>query len=96
MTTVTTKLSLADFRRRLSENLDQYALDLLPEGSFARWAYEHKSWPAIRRSYTPEEADRAECEKWGLTPEEWVEQMQIVRYATAHDMKLDMVREGFF
>ena len=96
MTTTTAKLTLEDFRRKLAEDPDRYAFDLLPEGSFARWAYEHKSWPAICRTYTPDEADKAECEKWGLTSEEWVEQMQIVRYATAHDMKLDMIKEGFF
>lgn len=93
---MTKKVSLAEFKAKLQADPDALALDLLPEGSFARWAYQNKSYPAVRAPHAPAEADKPECEKWDLTPEEWSEQMAITRWSVAHDMKLDLIKEGYF
>ena len=93
---MTTKMSLEAFRTKLAADEDALALDFLPEGSFARWAYEHKSYPTVHDPHAPAEADKGECKKWGLTPEEWAEEMAVARAAMAHDMKLDMIMEGYF
>lgn len=93
---MTTKISFDEFTTKLVADEDALAFDLLPKDSFARWAYEHKSYPSVHDPHTPAEADMAECKRWGMTPEEWAEQMAIARMAMAHDMKLDLIKEGFF
>ncbi|HSF96375.1 MAG TPA: hypothetical protein VLA52_15220 [Thermohalobaculum sp.] len=93
---MTTKMSLDEFEKKLAADLDTLALDLLPEGSFARWVYEQKSYPVVHDAHTPAEANRGECKKWGLSAEEWAEQMAVARAAMAHDMKLDLIKEGYF
>jgi len=79
---------------RIKDDADQYAVEFLPPDSFARHAYETKSFPAIRKAHTAASADAAECEKWGLTAQEWADEMDAVRVALAHDMKLDLISKG--
>jgi len=74
---------------------DMYALGFLPINCFARHVYQTKSYPAIRSAHTAADADSDECQKWGLTSEEWVEEMDAAKVALAHDMTLDLLRKGF-
>lgn len=89
-----TKVTIAQLKARIGQDPDTHALDLLPPDSFARHAYESKPYPQIRRAHAPEAADKDECERWQLTPEEWAEEMDAARIALAHDMKLDLIRKG--
>lgn len=90
------KVTVAEIRARIAADPDVLALDLLPTDSFARYAYENKPYPILKRENSAADADRADCEKWGLTADEWAEQMAAARIAMAHDMKLDLLKEGFF
>ncbi len=88
------KVTAAQIRSRIEANADDYAAEMLPPDSFARHAFENKPYPAIKRAKTPADADKAECEKWGLTADEWAEEMAAARIALAHDMKLDLIMKG--
>ncbi len=84
---------LEDLRTALAEDPDRLAEELLPEGSFARAKYE-QGIVYLDRPHRPEDADREELERWGLTPEQWSEQMELALVALRHDLKLDAIREG--
>ncbi len=86
-------VSLEDLRKALSEDPDRLAEELLPEGSFVRAKYE-QGIAYVDRPHRPEDADPAELEKWGLTPEQWSEQMEVALVALRHDLKLDVIQEG--
>ena len=88
------KITIAQIRARIAANADEYAVEYLPPDSFARHAFETKPYPAIKRAKTAADADKAECEKWGLTADEWAEEMSAARIALAHDMKLDLIMKG--
>jgi hypothetical protein len=90
------KVTVAEIKARIAASADTLALDLLPADSFARHAYETKPYPILKRENSAANADKADCQKWGLTAEEWAEQMAVARIAMAHDMKLDLLKEGFF
>jgi hypothetical protein len=90
------KVTVAQLKASIATDPDALASDMLPPGSFARFAYDSKPYPVIKMAYSPASADKAECEKWGLTSAEWVEEMAAARIAMAHDMKLDLIQEGFF
>lgn len=90
------KVTVEMLRTRIAAQADVLAADLLPPDSLARYAYDNKPYPEIRKDHTPADADKAECEKWQLTRQEWAEEMNAARYAMAHDMKLDLIKEGFF
>jgi len=92
---MTTKITTVQLRTQIKHYPDIYALALLPTDSFARHAYQTKSYPAIKNVYSPTAAKRHECERWHLTPDEWLEEMDAARIALAHDMKLDLIRQGF-
>ncbi len=87
------KVTLAEVERQISDNPDQMAGDMFPEGSFAKHAYLNASDAHLAKT-SPEQADSAECSKWGLSAEEWAEQMKAVARARAHDAKLDMIKQG--
>lgn len=91
---MTSKINSAILKSRIEGDADQYAVEFLPPDSFARHAYETKSFPAIRKVHGAGDADSAECEKWGLTAQEWADEMEAVRIALAHDMKLDLINKG--
>lgn len=84
-------ITTSELRQLMAADLDRYAIEHLPEGSLARFAYENKPYPAVRKMHKPSEANPADCEKWSLTPEEWTEEMEAARLAMAHDMKLDLL-----
>jgi hypothetical protein len=88
------KITGAQIRLRIGANEDEYAAEFLPPDSFARHVFETKPYPVIKRAKTASDADKAECEKWGLTAEEWAEEMAAARIALAHDMKLDLITKG--
>lgn len=88
------KITTTQLISRIEVDPDIYALDLLPPDSFARHAYETKPYPAIRAAHSAADAGKAECDQWGLTAEEWVEEMDAARFALAHDMKLDLIKKG--
>lgn len=90
------KMTVEKLKARIAADPDTLAAELLPPDSFARYAYDNKSYPEIRKDHARADADKAECEKWGLTPDEWAEEMNAARLAMAHDMKLDLIQEGFF
>jgi hypothetical protein len=89
-----TKVTTAQIKSRIEAELDTYALELLPPDSFARHAYETKPYPAIRGAHSAADADKEERDRWGLTAEEWAEEMDAARLALAHDMKLDLIKKG--
>lgn len=89
-----TKVTIAQLKARMAGDLDAYAFELLPPDSFARHAYDTKPYPEIRRAHSAADADRDECRSWDLTPEEWAEEMDAVRIALAHDLKLDLIKKG--
>ncbi len=89
-----TKITTAQLKSRIEAELDTYALELLPPDSFARHAYETKPYPAIRRAHSAVDAEKEECDRWNLTAEEWVGEMDAARLALAHDMKLDLIKKG--
>lgn len=91
---MTTKVTTAQLKSRMQADLDAYAVDFLPADSFARHAYDNKPYPALRSAHSASDADKEECEKWDLTPEEWVEEMDAARLALVHDMKLDLIKKG--
>jgi hypothetical protein len=92
---MTAKITTVQLRSRIKGDPDMYALGFLPTDSFARHAYQTKSYPAIRSVYSVANAKPHECERWHLTPEEWLEEMGAARLALAHDMKLDLIRQGY-
>jgi len=92
---MTAKITTAQLRTRIKGDPDMYALGFLPIDSFARHAYQTKSYPTIRNVHSVSNAKMHECERWKLTPEEWLEEMDSVRIALAHDMKLDLIRHGY-
>jgi len=92
---MTTKITTLQLKSRIKVDPDMYALGHLPMDSFARHAYQNKSYPVIRSAYSAANAKQHECERWHLTPEEWLEQMGVARIALAHDMKLDLIRTGY-
>lgn len=89
-----TKVTIAQLKSRIADDPDTYALELLPPDSFARHAYETKPYPAIRGAHSAADADKEECDGWGLTADEWVGEMDAARLALAHDMKLDLIKKG--
>lgn len=89
-----TKVTIAQLKARMADDLDAYAVELLPPDSFARHAYENKPYPEIRRAHSADDADKEECERWGLTSEQWAEELDAARIALAHDMKLDLIKKG--
>lgn len=91
---MTMKVTVAQIRSRIEASADEYAAEFLPPDSFARHAFYSKPFPAIKRAKTAADADKAECEKWGLTAAEWAEEMAATRIALAHDMKLDLIMKG--
>lgn len=86
-------VSLADIERQIRVNPDQMAGDILPDGSFAKHAYMNASDAHLAKT-APEQADSSECSEWGLSAEEWSEQMKAVARARAHDAKLDLLKQG--
>jgi hypothetical protein len=92
---MTAKITTNQLKTRIKGDPDTYALGFLPVDSFARHAYQHKSYPAIRDVYSVTNAKKHECERWHLTPEEWFEEMGAARIALAHDMKLDLIKQGY-
>ena len=88
------KITTAQLISRIEVDPNLYALDLLPPDCFARHAYETKPYPAIRGAHSAADADKEECDRWGLTAAEWVEEMDAARLALAHDMKLDLIKKG--
>jgi hypothetical protein len=92
---MSTKITPDQLLARIEVDPDMYALGLLPIDSFARYAYQTKSYPKIRNAHRASDADMEECKKWCLTSDEWVEEMDAARLALAHDMKLDLIRKGF-
>lgn len=89
-----TKVTIAQLKSRMAGDLDAYAIDLLPPDSFARHVYDTKPYPEIKRAHSADDADKAECERWDLTAEQWAEEMDAARIALAHDMKLDLIKKG--
>ena len=89
------KITAAELLSGITEDPDMHALGLLPIDSFARHAYQTKTYPSIRSVYKASAADADECAEWDVTSEEWVEEMDAARIALAHDMKIDLVRKGF-
>jgi len=92
---MTAKITTIQLQRRIEDDPDMYALGFLPPDSFARHAYQNKSYPAIRNAYSVNDAEKHDCDRWNLTSEEWLEEMDVARIALAHDMKLDLIRKGF-
>jgi hypothetical protein len=92
----TIAISSADVKKRVSAKMDEYARDWLPAQSFARYVYDNKPAWEIRRGHSPAQSDKAECEKWGLSPEEWADQYLAARIALQHDLKLDLISSGHF
>jgi hypothetical protein len=92
---MTAKITTLQLRSQIKGDPDMYALGFLPIDSFARHAYQNKSYPAIRSVYSVSNAEQKECERWRLTPEEWLEEMDAARLALAHDMRLDLIRHGY-
>jgi len=93
---MSSKVTEAQLRARIAVDPDAPAADLLPPRSFARYAYENKPYPVVRTRHSADDARASECTEWGLTPEEWAEEMSAARLAMAHGMKLDLIQEGFF
>ena len=91
---MSTKITTSQLISRIQDDPDMHALGSLPIDSFARYAYENKSYPDIRSAYSAANADQEECEQWDLTAEEWVEEMDVARLALAHDVKIDLMRKG--
>lgn len=89
------KITVAQLKSRMATDPDALAVEWLPPDSFARHAYDTRPYPLIKRACTPADAVEPECQKWGLTSEEWAEEMAAARIALAHDMKLDLIKEGF-
>jgi len=89
------KVSLSELKANIAMDPDSLACDLLPAGSFARYAYDNKPYPVVKAVHTAADAQKAECEEWGMTADQWVEEMAAARVAMAHDMKLDLIKEGF-
>jgi hypothetical protein len=89
-----TTITSAQLKSRIEAELDTYALELSPPESIARHACETKPYPAIRGAHSAADADNEECDGWGLTAEEWAEEMDAARLALAHDMKLDLIKRG--
>lgn len=89
------KITVAQLKSRMATDPDVLAADWLPPDSFARHAYDTKPYPLVKKVCTSADAGKAECEKWGLTSDEWAEEMAAARIAIAHDMKLDLIKEGF-
>jgi hypothetical protein len=82
-----------EVRQKITAAQDELAADQLPEGSLARARYDRG--PAyLELPHAPEEADAEECRRYGLTPEQWSEEVEAARIAYRHDTKLDLVREG--
>lgn len=91
---MTTLVRLEDLQAALAAEPDRLAEELLPQGSFARHKYDQG--PAyVFRPHRPSDADPEELREWGLTPEQWAEQMAVALVALRHDMKLDALQEGF-
>ena len=88
------KVTRSSVLSKISSDPDAYAIEFLPRNSFARHAYENKPYPAIRSAHSATNADKQECQKWGLSADDWVEEMDAARIALAHDMKLDLIKKG--
>ncbi len=86
-------VDLEALRKALSEEPDRLAEELLPEGSFVRHKYE-QGIAYVNRPHAPEDADPEELETWGLTAEQWSQQMEVALHALEHDLKLDVIQEG--
>lgn len=87
-------ITSAELMAQIEKEPDTLASTWLPEGSFAKAAYMEKSIVQLRSPHGPADADKAECEKWDLTPEQWSQQMEIALIATRHDARLDLIEQG--
>lgn len=90
-----TKITVKSLVSQIQADPDMHALGMLPIDSFARHAYQTKSYPDIKGAYGAANANPDECQQWHLTAEEWVEEMEAAAVALAHDVKLDLARKGF-
>jgi len=75
------KITAAELLPRITEDPDMHALGLLPIDSFARHAYQTKTYSSIGNVYKASDTDADECAEWDVTPEEWVEEMDAARIA---------------
>lgn len=90
---MTKTVTLAEVERFIRNNPDSTASDALPADGFARHLYMNGTQPELANT-DPARADAGVLGKWGLTPEQWAEQVKAAARARAHDAKLDMLHEG--
>lgn len=86
-------VTLADVEAFIKKNPDEPAGDVFPDDSFAKSAYLNANQAELAHS-EPSDAKAEHLEKWGLTAEEWSQQMKAVARARGHDARLDMLKEG--
>jgi hypothetical protein len=75
------------------KHLDEPIEECLPEGSLARDRYQ-RGLAYVDCAHDPADADADDCRKYGLTPEQWSEQVEAARIALHHDLKLRAVQQG--
>jgi hypothetical protein len=80
-------------RTYMSQHLDEPAEACLPEGSLALERY-RRGVAFVECPHAPSDADAKECERFGLTAEQWSQQVEAARIALHHDMKLHAVQQG--
>ena len=86
-------IDLATLESRIKAYPDAWAHAFLPSASLAREIYELGIVHA-ERPHTPEDAHADECDRYGLTPEQWSEQMKVALRALKHDAKLGILEKG--
>jgi hypothetical protein len=80
-------------RTYMSQHLDEPAEACLHEGSLALARY-RKGLAYVDCAHDAAHADAAECREFGLSAEQWSQQVEAARIALHHDMKLHAVQQG--
>lgn len=86
-------IDLATLESRMKAYPDAWAHAFLPSASLAREIYDLGIVYAERPS-APENAHTGECDRYGLTPQQWSEQMKVALRALRHDAKLGILEKG--
>jgi hypothetical protein len=80
-------------RNYMAQHLDEPAEGCLPEGSLALARY-RRGLAYVDCPHAAADADAGECREYGLTGEQWSQQVEAARIALHHDMKLHAVQQG--